>query len=54
MRPALHTLTHTAASAAAAIALDRIIPAIAVGLVAIADALAPEVARAEMERRRRA
>jgi hypothetical protein len=33
------------------IALKRIIPALAVGLVAVAHELCPESARAEMERR---
>lgn len=53
MRPALHTLTHTAATAAAAIIVERLIPHLAVALVALGHSLAPEHAKAEMERRAR-
>jgi hypothetical protein len=47
----LQALTTSAATIAAAYALDRLLPAVAVAAIAFAHELAPERACAEMKRR---
>lgn len=53
MRPALTSFTRTLAATAALAVIERLLPAFAAGLVAIAHELHPGSARAEMERRER-